>query len=188
MKKIILIIFLSFFISSSSYSSPVIELASPLKENQRLVYRCKNIKDNKTQIFARNYNNLNNPLIIELYDNDTNKIRVISLLFKNDSAKEYIFYDNKAGLIISKYILSGSIVKPTFKVQSIAGGDEKSLTLYNDLTKILKLDNSTKFLKEIKKYSVALKDHYEDVTKKKYTIKITEENLNCEETKKYELN
>ena len=84
--------------------------------------------------------------------------------------------------------MSGSIVKPTFKVQSIAGGDEKSLTLYNDLTKILKLDNSTKFLKEIKKYSVALKDHYEDVTKKKYTIKITEENLNCEETKKYELN
>lgn len=74
MKKIILVVFLFFFISSFSYAnSVVIELASPRKENQRLVYKCKNIKDNKLQTFARNYNNFNNPFVVELYENDTKK-------------------------------------------------------------------------------------------------------------------
>ena len=174
MKKIILVVFLLFFISSFSYAnSVVIELASPLKENQRLVYKCKNIKDNKSQMFARNYNNFNNPFVVELYENDINKIRIISLLFKDASAKEYIFYDNKAGLIISKYILSGTFGKPEVQIQSILGGDEKTIVLYNDLTKILKLDNSNKFLNEFKKYSISLKDHFEDTIKRKQTLKIT---------------
>ena len=187
MKKIILISFLSFLISSVSYSNSVkIELASPLKENQRLVYKCKNIKDNKTQIFARNYNNFNNPVVIELYDNDVNKIRFISFLFKNDSAKEYVFYDNRAG-IISKYILKGSYANPQVKIESMLTGDEKTLNLYNDLTKILKLDDTNKFLKESKKYSISLKDHFEDKIKNKYQVKLTEQNLSCDEIEKYKL-
>ena len=187
MKKIILITFLSFFISSVSYSNSVkIELASPLKENQRLVQKCKNIKDNKTQIFARNYNNFNNPVVIELYDNDVNKIRFISFLFKDDSAKEYIFYDNRAG-VMSKYILKGSYANPQVKIESMLAGDEKTLNLYNDLTKILKLDDSNKFLKEFKKYSISLKDYFEDKIKNKHQVKLTEQNLSCDQIEKYKL-
>ena len=66
-------------------------------------------------------------------------------------------------------------------------GDEKTLNLYNDLTKILKLDDTNKFLKESKKYSISLKDHFEDKIKNKYQVKLTEQDLSCDQIEKYKL-
>ena len=73
MKKIILIIFLSFFISSiSSSNSENIKIAIPLKDNFRLVIVCKDDVDKEVIILIRLYNNLNNPIVFEKYGDDLN--------------------------------------------------------------------------------------------------------------------
>ena len=53
---------------------------------------------------------------------------------------------------------------------------------------ILKLDDINKFLKEFKEYLISLKDYFEDKIKNKHQIKLTEENLSCDQIEKYKLN
>ena len=88
---------------------------------------------------------------------------------------------------MSKYILKGSYANPQVKIESMLAGDEKTLNLYNDLTKILKLDDSNKFLKGFKKYSISLKDYFEDKIKNKHQVKLTEQNLSCDQIEKYKI-
>jgi hypothetical protein len=188
MKKIILITFLSFFISSTSSSnSENIKIAIPLKDNFRLVNECKDDVDKKVIILNRLYNNLNNPIVFEKYGDDLNTgWRGISNLFLDNPKMEFIFYDNLGGILV-KYVFSGNFEKPDLKSYSFFGG-RKAETLFNDMMRIVEISkknsiSSNEYIKRLKEYSISVKDHYEETVKKdnKYQ-NIIEKNFICKET------
>ena len=188
MKKIILIIFLSFFIySTSSSNSENIKIAIPLKDNFRLVNECKDDVDKKVIILNRLYNNLNNPIVFEKYGDDLNTgWRGISNLFLDNPKKEFIFYDNLGGILV-KYVFSGNFEKPDLKSYSFFGG-RKAETLFNDMMRIVEISkknsiSSNEYIKRLKEYSISVKDHYEETVKKDNKYRnIIEKNFICKET------
>jgi hypothetical protein len=188
MKKIILTIFLSFFISSTSSSnSENIKIAIPLKDNLRLVNECKDDVDKKVIILNRLYNNLNNPIVFEKYGDDLNAgWRGISNLFLDNQKKEFIFYDNLGGILV-KYVFSGNFEKPDLKSYSFFGG-RKAETLFNDMMRIVEISkknsiSSNEYIKRLKEYSISVKDHYEETIKKDNKYRnIREKNFICKET------
>ena len=188
MKKIILTIFLSFFISSTSSSnSENIKIAIPLKDNLRLVNECKDDVDKKVIILNRLYNNLNNPIVFEKYGDDLNTgWRGISNLFLDNQKKEFIFYDNLGGILV-KYVFSGNFEKPDLKSYSFFGG-RKAETLFNDMMRIVEISkknsiSSNEYIKRLKEYSISVKDHYEETIKKDNKYRnIREKNFICKET------
>jgi len=188
MKKIILIIFLSFFISSTSSSnSENIKIAIPLKDNFRLVNECKDDVDKKVIILNRLYNNFNNPIVFEKYGDDLNTgWRGISNLFLDNQKKEFIFYDNLGGILV-KYVFSGNFEKPDLKSYSFFGG-RKAETLFNDMMRIVEISkknsiSSNEYIKRLKEYSISVKDHYEETVKKDNKYRnIIEKNFICKET------
>ena len=188
MKKIILTIFLSFFISSTSSSnSENIKIAIPLKDNLRLVNECKDDVDKEVLILNRLYNNLNNPIVFQKYGDDLNTgWRGISNLFLDNQKKEFIFYDNLGGILV-KYVFSGNLEKPDLKSYSFFGG-RKAETLFNDMMRIVEISkknsiSSNEYIKRLKEYSISVKDHYEETVKKDNKYRnIIEKNFICKET------
>jgi hypothetical protein len=188
MIKIILTIFLSFFISSTSNSnSENIKIAIPLKDNLRLVNECKDDVDKEVIILNRLYNNLNNPIVFQKYGDDPNTgWRAISNLFLDSQKKEFIFYDNLGGILV-KYVFSGNLEKPDLKSYSFFGG-RKAETLFNDMNRIVELNknnsiNPNGYIKRLKEYSISVKDHYEETVKKENKYRnIREKNFTCKET------
>jgi len=188
MKKIILTILLSLFISSTSSSnSENIKIAIPLKDNFRLVNECKDDVDKKVIILNRLYNNFNNPIVFEKYGDDLNTgWRGISNLFLDNQKKEFIFYDNLGGILV-KYVFSGNFEKPDLKSYSFFGG-RKAETLFNDMMRIVEISkknsiSSNEYIKRLKEYSISVKDHYEETVKKDNKYRnIIEKNFICKET------
>ena len=188
MKKIILTILLSLFISSTSSSnSENIKIAIPLKDNFRLVNECKDDVDKKVIILNRLYNNFNNPIVFEKYGDDLNTgWRGISNLFLDNQKKEFIFYDNLGGILV-KYVFSGNFEKPDLKSYSFFGG-RKAETLFNDMMRIVEISkknsiSSNEYITRVKEYSISVKDHYEETVKKDNKYRnIIEKNFICKET------
>ena len=83
MKKIILITFLSFFISSvSSSNSGNIKIAPSSKENEKLINKCKDSELKEELVFVRNYSTRYDPVVYENFGKDDLKgSRIISNLF-----------------------------------------------------------------------------------------------------------
>ena len=196
MKKIILIVSISFFISSVSYSnSENIKIAPPIKESIRMTNQCKSLEDGKIFTLGRNYKDQSNPIVFQKYGNDPNKgYRMIGNLFLEKQRKEFIFYDNLGGDIISKYILSGNFEQPDIKIITFMG-DVQTRDLYNDYKRLDKQQEKSSisgdmYLKKLKEYSVSLKNNVEGKIKNnnKYELSFPNENYTCETTKTFKIN
>lgn len=191
MKKIILIIFLTFFISSTSTSNPEnIKIAPPKKDNIRMVNKCKKNDDKEVSVFNRNYNNLYNPIVFQKVGEDERTgYRFISNLFLDSQRKEFIFYDNLGGIIIKKYVFSGSSIRPDLNTKSFIVPDRKGETLYKDYKRLQELSDKDKisldeYSKKFKEYSISLKNYSEETIKKfdKREISLSDEKYTCGET------
>ena len=188
MKKIILITFLSFFISSvSSSNSGNIKIAPSSKENEKLINKCKESELKEELVFVRNYSTRYDPVVYENYGKDDLKgSRIISNLFLDSQKKEFIFYDNLGGVLIKKYVFSGSMTKPDLKSISFVIADKKGESLYTDY-KRQRLDNKgliseNNYHIKLKEYSISIKDYFDETIKKKHKREISNQNFICRET------
>ena len=194
MKKIILITFLTFFISSVSYSnSKDIAISEPLKISAAVIFRCtmKNQERIDTIYFITVHKNINPGIILwaQNPENIDTQVFFISNLFSNKRENKYIFYHNVGGGILAKYsyspedidssiknkkqfILRGSLLRPLVEV-------EKSFKLLEDGKKIfegwtlselssLSRPFSKLQLSKVENYSNSLKDLFE---KQELTLK-----------------
>ena len=189
MKKIILVIFFSFFISSiSSSNSENIKIASSIKDNVRMINKCINA-DKEEIVIGRNYLNRYNPIVFQKYGDDPSMgYRPISNLFFDTQTKEFIFYDNLSGLIVRKYTLSSTLDNPDLKVKSFSP-DTKGESLYKDYLRIetLKTKDSIsleEYMKRFKEWSISQKNYYEETVKKdnKYRINFSDKDYICNKT------
>lgn len=191
MKKTILITFLSFFISSTSNSNPEnIKIAPSIKDNVRMVNKCQRSGDQKVFVFGRNYNNRYNPIVFEKFGEDElTGYRFIGNLFLDNQRKEFVFYDNLGGVIVKKYVFSGSSKKPDLKSKSFIVPNKKGENLYKEYKQIKELSDKDKisldeYYKKIKEYSTSLKNYSEETIKKfdKREISLSDEDYTCGET------
>ena len=188
MKKIILISFLSFFISSVSYSnSKDIIIAEPLNINAAVIFQCTTKykeKIDNTVYFITIHKNIN-PGIVLWTQNPKNidlEILFISNLFSNKIENKYIFYHNLGGGILAKYSYSPEDIDSSIKNKKkffIKGTilrplDEakKSFKVFEDGKKIFEGSTLTEFsslsspfsklqLSKVQNYSNSLKDLFE---------------------------
>lgn len=191
MIKIILIIFLTFLISSTSNSNPEnIKIAPSIKDNVRMVNKCQRSEDQKVFVFGRNYNNRYNPIVFEKFGEDElTGYRLIGNLFLDNQRKEFIFYDNIGGVIIKKYVFSGSSKKPDLNSKSFIVPNKKGETLYKEYKQIQELSDKNKisldeYSKKFREYSISLKNYSEETIKKfdKREISLSDEDYTCGET------
>ena len=188
MKKIILITFLSFFISSVSYSnSKDIIIAEPLNINAAVIFQCTTKykeKIDNTVYFITIHKNIN-PGIVLWTQNPKNidlEILFISNLFSNKIENKYIFYHNLGGGILAKYSYSPEDIDSSIKNKKkffIKGTilrplDEakKSFKVFEDGKKIFEGSTLTEFsslsrpfsksqLSKVENYSKSIKDLFE---------------------------
>jgi hypothetical protein len=187
MKKIILLLFLSFFISSASYSnSKDIIIAEPIKINSAVIFHCttKYVEETVTVYFITIHKNIN-PGIVLWAQNPKNidlQISFISNLFSNKIENKYIFYHNLGGGILAKYsyspedidssiknkkkfFIKGTILRPLDEVK-------KSFKVFEDVEKIFEGWTLTEFsslsrpfsksqLSKVENYSKSIKDLFE---------------------------
>ena len=188
MKKIILITFLSFFISSVSYSnSKDIIIAEALNINAAVIFQCTTKykeKIDNTVYFITIHKNIN-PGIVLWTQNPKNidlEILFISNLFSNKIENKYIFYHNLGGGILAKYSYSPEDIDSSIKNKKkffIKGTilrplDEakKSFKVFEDGKKIFEGSTLTEFsslsrpfsksqLSKVENYSKSIKDLFE---------------------------
>jgi hypothetical protein len=187
MKKIILISFLFYFISSVSYSnSKDIIIAEPLKINAAVIFQCTTKYKEKidTVYFITIHKNIN-PGIVLWTQNPKNidlEILFTSNLFFNKTEKKFIFYHNLGGGILSKYsysfedvdssmenkkkfFIKGTILRPLDEAK-------KSFKVFEDGAKIFEYWTLTEFsslsrpfsksqLSKVENYSKSIKDLFE---------------------------
>jgi hypothetical protein len=195
-KKLVLILITSllFCISSVSYSnSENIKIAPPIKENIRMINQCKSLGDGKLFTLGRNYKDQSNPIVFQKYGNDPNKgYRMIGNLFLDKQKKEFIFYDNLGGNIISKYILSGNFEQPELRIISFIGNIQAG-DLYNDYKRLEKQQEKNSisvnmYSKKLTEYSVSMKNNFEEtIKKKKRETSLSNENYSCETTETFKI-
>ncbi len=187
MKKIILITFLSFFISSISYSnSKDIIIAEPLKINAAVIFQCTTkYKENIDTVYFITIHKNINPGIVLWTQNPKNidlEILFTSNLFFNKIEKKFIFYHNLGGGILSKYsysfedvnssmenkkkfFIKGTILRPLDEAK-------KSFKVFEDGAKIFEYWTLTEFsslsrpfsksqLSRVENYSTSIKDLFE---------------------------
>ena len=108
MKKIILISFLSFFISSVSYSnSKDIVISKPLDINSAVILQCVEINQKNNELFYYIIINKDkNPGVVlwSVSPKDINtQILLTSNLFFNKNENRFIIYHNVGGGILARY-------------------------------------------------------------------------------------
>ena len=186
MKKIILIIFSFFFISSVSYSQTKdIQIGRTLKENRIIILNCKNRGEEKDFSYITTiYKNMNPGVI--LYSKGEGEFDprslLASFLFYNKVEQNFIFYQNLEGKTLAKYSYSvdemsnSSETGNKFSIKIIAitplSEINNSQKLYQEWIKILpnwilsdlvspekSIDRSD--LKKLENYSNSLRDLFE---------------------------
>lgn len=185
MKKIILITFFLFFISSVSYpETKDIQIGRTVKENRIIILNCKNRGQEKIDSITTIYKNLNPGVVLHSRDEGEFDPRSLlaSLLFYNKVEQNFIFYQNLEGKMLAKYSYSidemsnSSETGNKFAIKIIAitpiSQLNNSQKLYQEWIKILPnwilsdLVSPKKFidksdLKKLENYSNTLRDIFE---------------------------
>jgi hypothetical protein len=151
MKKIILITFLSFFISSVSYSSTKkdIIIGKGLEKNSSVVLKCKSKTQRENISVTIIYKNMN-PGVVFWSQNEeefSNYSFLASYLFFNKSEKNSILYQNLKGVGLVKYFYSTDEMYDSFKTKNkfsmyqigfpVTTEEKNSIKLYKEYEKIL---------------------------------------------------
>ena len=158
-----------------------------------MINQCKSLGDGKLFTLGRNYKDQSNPIVFQKYGNDPNKgYRMIGNLFLDKQKKEFIFYDNLGGNIISKYILSGNFEQPELRIISFIGNIQAG-DLYNDYKRLEKQQEKNSisvnmYSKKLTEYSVSMKNNFEEtIKKKKRETSLSNENYSCETTETFKI-